>query len=120
MLGYTRQIHGKNQSGPEVQGFGQVQYSLSTKQWTIGVGGQGSYVIALPADLQLSFWAQLMGGVNANNDAKQIGLSAGAQFQWQPADFFAIGAQIGAGPTFQTSGPNSIDRGGLIFIQIMK
>jgi hypothetical protein len=120
MLGYTRQLHGKNLSGPELQGFGQVQYSLTTKQFTIGVGGQVSYVLALPANLQLSFWGQLTGNVNPASGVKQLSPTVGTQLQWQPVDFFAIGAQAGVGPNYQTSGPNSTDRGVTFFIQITK
>ena len=116
----TKQYHGKDQSGEERQGFIQAQYSLTTRQWTLGFGGQESYVIALPANLQLSFWAQLMAGENITVGGTQAQLSAGSQFVWQPKDWLAVGAQAGLGPTFQSAGPNSLDLGGLIFIQIQQ
>ncbi len=116
----TKQYHGKDQSGEERQGFIQAQYSLTTRQWTLGFGGQESYVIALPANLQWSFWAQLMAGENITVGGTQAQLSAGSQFVWQPKDWFAVGAQAGLGPTFQSAGPNSFDLGGLIFIQIQR
>jgi hypothetical protein len=115
---YTDQLHGRNKSGQERQFFAQVQYSITTQQWTVSFGGQESYVIALPANLQLSFWSQLMAGVNINAKAQQESLSAGAQFAWQPNDWLTFGAQAGVGPTVQSPGPSSIDRGALIFFQI--
>ncbi len=116
----TKQYHGKDQSGEERQGFFQAQYSLTTGQWTLGFGGQESYVIALPANLQLSFWAQLMAGENITVGGTQAQLSAGSQFVWQPKDWLSVGAQAGLGPTFQSAGPNSLDLGGLIFVQIQR
>lgn len=113
---YTGQYHGKDESGEERQAFAQAQYSLTTRQWTVGFGGQESYVINLPANLQLSFWAQL--GADVTAGAGQVQLQAGAQFAWQPKDWLTFAAQVGLGPTLQTSGPNSADRTGLIFIQI--
>lgn len=117
---YTKQLHGPNKSGEERQAFAQVQYSLTTKQWTVGFGGQESYVIVLPANLQLSFWAQLMAGTNISTGVGQGSLQAGTQLTWQPADWLAFVFQAGLGPTVQASGPSSIDRTGLISIQIMK
>ena len=117
---YTIQHHAKNKSGEESQIFAQVQYSLSTRQFTLSFGGQESYVIALRPDLQLSFWAQLMAGENVSSRTQQKSLTAGTQIVWQPKDWLGIGAQAGIGPTVQSSGPSSIDRGALIFFQIQK
>jgi hypothetical protein len=120
MAAYTKQLHGKNQSGQERQLFLQAQYSLTTKQWTLVGGVQASYVFALPANLQLSFWGQLTAGSNVTTGSPQLSLSAGAQFAWQPRDWFTIGAQLGVGPTVQSGTPTSIDRGALFFLQVQK
>jgi hypothetical protein len=120
MAGYTMQLHAKNKSGEERQIFAQVTYSLTTRQWTVSIGGLESYVIVLRPDLQLSFWAQLMAGENVSSRTQQESLSVGAQFVWQPKDWLAFGAQAGVGPTVQSSGPSSIDPGALIFFQIQK
>lgn len=117
---YTIQRHKNNESGEERQIFAQVQYSLTTKQFTVSFGGQESYVIALPANLQLSFWAQLTAGQNVSGGTSQESLSAGTQLVWQPADWLSFGVQGGVGPTVQSSGPSSIDRSGLLFFQIQK
>ena len=117
---YTMQLHGKDKSGEERQIFAQVQYSLSTGQWTVSFGGQESYVIALPANLQLSFWAQLTAGENISARSEQKSLTAGTQLVWQPKDWLAVGAQAGLGPTVQSGGPSSIDCGALIFFQIQR
>jgi len=117
---YTRQFHADKKSGPEGQILIQGQYSLTSKQWTLLGGIQPSYVFALPANLQLSFWLQLTGGANLATGVAQLGLSAGTQLQWAPTDFLAIGAQAGAGPTWNRGGANSVDVSGLVFIQIMK
>ena len=117
---YTKQMHGKNKSGEERQIFVQVQYSLTTHQWTVGFGGQEAYVIALSPTMQLSFWAQLMAGENVSSGTQQQSLSAGTQFVWQPNDWASFGAQLGVGPTRQSTGPSSVDRGALIFFQIQK
>jgi hypothetical protein len=117
---YTRQFHGDKKSGQERQLFVQAQYSMTTKQWTVVGGFQESFVIALPKNLQLSFWAQLTGGSNISAGAAQVALSAGTQFTWQPRDWFTFGAQLGFGPTVQQGSPNSIDRGALFFLQIQK
>jgi hypothetical protein len=116
----TRQYHGKDQSGWEHQNFLQAQYSLTTGQWTVGIGSQLSYVFALPANLQLSFWGQLMEGANLTVGGTQTQLAAGSQFVWQPREWLGIGGQAGLGPTIQSSGPSTIDFSGLIFIQIQK
>jgi outer membrane protein OmpA-like peptidoglycan-associated protein len=120
MAAYTRQKHGKDKSGEERQLFAQVQYSLTTKQWTVVGGFQESFVIALPANLQLSFWGQLTAGSNVTTGSPQVALSVGSQFAWQPSDWFTLGAQLGIGPTAQSGTPNSIDRGALFFLQIQK
>ncbi len=117
---YTIQRHPNNESGEEHQIFAQVQYSLTTKQFTVSFGGQESYVFALPANLQLSFWAQLTAGQNVSGGTSQESLSAGTQLVWQPADWLSFGVQGGVGPTVQSSGPSSIDRSGLLFFQIQK
>ncbi len=119
-LAITNQLHPKNKSGAEQQVFVQAQYSLTTKQWTVAPGLQGSKVFQLSDTLQASFWAQLTGGLNVTAGTGQAGLSAGAQLQWQPADFFAVVGQVGGGPTAQTSGPGSFDLGFTISIQITK
>jgi hypothetical protein len=113
-------MHGKDQSGREDQYLVQAQYSITTKQWTVSIGGQTAYVFQLPHNLQQSFWAQMVGGQNVNTGVIQTAFSVGTQFTWQPKDYFAIGAQAGGGPTIPTSGPSSIDLGASIFIQIMK
>ena len=120
MAAYTKQLHGKNQSGQERQLFFQTQYSLTTKQWTLVGGAQELYVFALPANLQLSFWGQLTAGSNVTTGSPQLSLTAGTQFAWQPNDWFTIGAQIGVGPTVQSGTPTSIDRGALFFLQVQK
>jgi outer membrane protein OmpA-like peptidoglycan-associated protein len=120
MAAYTRQKHGNNQSGEERQLFAQVQYSLTTRQWTVVGGFQEAFVIALPVNLQLSFWGQLTAGSNVSAGAPQVALSVGSQFAWQPKDWFTLGAQVGIGPTVQQGSPNSIDRGALFFLQIQK
>jgi hypothetical protein len=117
---YTMQRHRNNESGEERQIFAQVQYSLTTKQFTVSFGGQESYVIALPANLQLSFWAQLTAGQNVSGGTSQESLSAGTQLVWQPNDWLSFGVQGGAGPTVQSQGPSSVDRTGLLFFQIQK
>jgi hypothetical protein len=120
MAAYTRQYHADKKSGQERQLFAQVQYSMTTKQWTVVGGFQESFVIALPANLQLSFWGQLTAGSNVSAGAPQVALSVGTQFTWQPKDWFTLGAQLGIGPTVQSGTPNSIDRGALFFLQIQK
>jgi hypothetical protein len=114
------QRHQSGDSGEERQVFAQVQYSLTTKQFTVSFGGQEAYVFALPADLQLSFWAQLTAGQNVSGGVSQESVSAGSQLTWQPNDWLTFGVQGGAGPTVQSQGPSSIDRSGLIFFQIQK
>jgi Domain of unknown function (DUF4157) len=118
VVAYTRQLHDENKSGEERQMFAQLQQSLSTGQWTLGVGVQESYVYVLPRNLQLSFWAQVMVGRNVSTGTTQSSLSGGAQFAAQPKKWLTLGGQLGVGPTMQSSGPNSIDLGGLVFIQI--
>lgn len=120
VLAYNIQAHNDKESGEERQVFAQVQYSLTTQQFTVSFGGQESYVFALPANLQLSFWAQLTAGQNVSGGTSQESLSAGAQLVWQPADWLSFGIQGGAGPTVQSQGPSSIDRSGLLFFQIQK
>jgi hypothetical protein len=117
---YTKVLHKKDESGEERQAFATVQYSETTKQWTVLFGVQDSYVLQLPANFQLSFWAQLSAGTNLTAGVSQGALSAGSQLTWQPADWLAFGAQAGLGPTIQASGPSSVDRTGLIFFQIQK
>jgi hypothetical protein len=117
---YTMQRHAKNESGEERQIFAQIQYSITTGQFTVSFGGQEAYVLALPHDLQLSFWAQLQAGDNVNSRVQQESLTAGTQISWQPKDWLTIGAQLGAGPTVQSSGPSSIDLSGVFLLQIQK
>ncbi len=90
------------------------------RQFTVSFGGQESYVFALPANLQLSFWAQLTAGQNVSGGTTQESLAAGTQLAWQPADWLSFGVQGGVGPTVQSQGPSSIDRSGLIFFQIQQ
>jgi hypothetical protein len=111
---------GKNKSGEERQVFATVQYSLTTQQFTVAFGGTEQYTFALSDTLQATFWVQLQAGRNINARSTQEQLTAGAQFVWQPNDWFSIGAQYGLGPTLQSAGPNSVDRQGLIFFQVQK
>ena len=115
--GYTKQYHGKDQSGEERQVFAQAQYSGATGKWTVGFGGQESYVVQLPVNLQASFWAQLMGG-NLGTGDPNLALSGGVQFAWQPKDWLQFAAQYGIGPTVPESGPASWDGTWMIFVQI--
>ena len=117
---YTAQHHGKDESGTELQISATVQYSLTTHQMTVLVGGQVLYVWQLPAKFQLSFWAQLQAGENVSATSTQEQLAAGTRLTWQPKDWLALGAQVGVGPTVQSSGPNSIDRSAVFFFQIQK
>lgn len=114
--------HGKDESGTELQISVTVQYSLTTHQETVLVGGQVLYVRPLPWDFQLGLWAQLQGGRNVSAASNQEQLAAGAQLNWQPKDkdWLSIGAQIGAGPTVQSSGPNSVDINAMFVFQIQK
>jgi outer membrane protein OmpA-like peptidoglycan-associated protein len=117
---YTYQFHPENKSGKELQVFFQAQYSVSTGQVTLGGGVQGSYVRALSHHLQLSFWAQLMGGKNLTSGAVQLQPAVGTQIVWQPQDvkWLQVGAQLGGGPTVQFPGPTSVDISPVIFIAI--
>jgi outer membrane protein OmpA-like peptidoglycan-associated protein len=119
-LAYTYQFHPENKSGKELQVLAQAQYSVSTGQFTLGGGVQGSRVYALPHHLQLSFWGQLMGAKNVTSGAGQLQLTVGAQITWQPRDvkWLQLGAQVGAGPTVQFPGPSSVDISPVIFITI--
>jgi hypothetical protein len=117
---YTMQRHEKNESGEERQIFAQIQYSITTGQFTVSFGGQEAYVLALPHDLQVSFWAQLQAGDNVNARVQQESLTAGTQISWQPKDWLTVGAQLGAGPTVQSSGPSSIDLSGVFLLQIQQ
>ena len=116
----TKQRHAKNQSGREDQFFVQAQYSLTTKQWTLAVGGQVAEVFQLSDTLQASFFAQLQFGQNVSADQAQAAGALGAQFQWQPSDNFAIIGQATGGPVSQPGGPSSVDLGFTISIQVMK
>jgi len=95
-----------------------VQYSLTSREWTVNFGYQESWVIPLPGRLQLSFWAQVMGMPVVSSGTGQGSLSAGTQLTWQPLDWLTFGAQYGLGPTIQSSGQNSVDRSGQILFQI--
>ena len=116
----TKQLHAKNQSGAEKQLFVQAQYSLTTKQWTLAVGGQVAQVFQLSDVLQASFFGQLQFGQNITAGNAQAALAAGAQLQWQPTDWFAVVGQATGGPVAQPGGPDSVDLGFTISIQIMK
>jgi len=116
----TKQLHAKNQSGREEQVFVQAQYSLTTKQWTIAVGGQVAQVFQLSDTLQASFFAQLQFGQNISAEQAQAAAAAGTQLQWQPVDWFAVVGQATGGPVSQPGGPSSVDLGFTIAIQIMK
>ena len=116
----TKQLHAKNQSGLEKQLFVQAQYSFTTKQWTIAVGGQVAQVFQLTDDLQASFFAQLQQGANVNTGQGQTAAAAGAQLQWQPKDWFSVVGQGTGGPVTQSGGPSSVDLGFTISIQIQK
>ena len=117
-VAYTKQLHKKDKSGEERQYFAQVQYSLTSREWTVNFGYQESWVIPLPGRLQLSFWAQVMGMPVVSSGTGQGSLSAGTQLTWQPLDWLTFGAQYGLGPTIQSSGQNSVDRSGQILFQI--
>ncbi|MGA7410187.1 MAG: hypothetical protein WBW33_06860, partial [Bryobacteraceae bacterium] len=116
----TKQLHAKNQSGREEQLFVQAQYSLTTKQWTLAVGGQVAEVFQLSDTLQASFFAQLQFGQNVSAGQAQGAGAVGAQFQWQPSDHFAVIGQAAGGPVSQPGGPSSVDLGFTISIQVMK
>jgi outer membrane protein OmpA-like peptidoglycan-associated protein len=120
VAGYTHQFHGKDQSGFELQLPIQAQYSLTTRQWTIVGGAQLSYAIALPANLQASFFAQLVGGGNVTAGGYQIQPALGAQFQWQPVDWLSLAAQLSPGYTGGIGGPSSFDLGGVFVITIQR
>jgi hypothetical protein len=116
----TKQLHPKNQSGREEQVFVQAQYSQTTKQWTLSVGGQVAQVFQLSDTLQASFFAQLQFGQNVSADQAQAAAAVGTQLQWQPVDWFAIIGQGTGGPVSQPGGPSSVDLGFTISIQVMK
>jgi hypothetical protein len=116
----TKQLHAKNKSGREEQLFVQAQYSQTTKQWTITVGGQVAEVFQLSEKFQASFFSQLQFGQNVSASQAQAAAAVGAQIQWQPADWFAIVGQGAGGPVSQPGGPSSVDLGFTISIQVMK
>jgi len=116
----TKQRHAKNQSGREDQVFVQAQYSVTTKQWTIAVGGQVAQVFQLSDTVQASLFGQLQFGQNLSAAQAQAAAAAGAQIQWQPVDWLAIVGQATGGPVSQPGGPDSVDLGFAVSIQIMK
>ena len=64
----------------------------------MSIGAQDSFVFVLPANLQLSLWAQFMTGADISTGSLQGSLSAGTQLVWQPKGWLAVGAQGGVGP----------------------
>ena len=116
---YTRQSHGKDQPGRELQGAVQLQYSLTTRQWSLGAQLQGSYVVPFAKNkLQWSSFVQLLAGGNLSTGSLLLQPALGTQLTWQPVDWFNISAQITAGGTAQTIGPASLDLNGLFVITI--
>ena len=116
----TKRLHREGQSGEERQVFAQVTFSGTTQQWTVNFGGQEQFVFVLPANLQLSLWAQAMAGTNVSSGVAQGSAAAGLQLIWQPNNWFAAGGQVGSGPTVQAVGPSSIDSGALLFLQLQQ
>jgi hypothetical protein len=116
----TKALHGKDQNGREDQIFVGTQYSLTTKQLTLFVGGQVAGVFQLSDTLQASLFAQLQLGQNITSGQAQAAGAVGAQLQWQPFKWLAVVGQATAGPVSQPGGPSSVDLGYSISIQIMK
>jgi outer membrane protein OmpA-like peptidoglycan-associated protein len=121
VLAKTRQFHGKDRSGFELQGAIQVQYSLTTGQWSVGAQLQPSYVIPFGSNkFQWSSFVQLLVGGNVSAGSGLLQPTLGTQLAWQPTDWLNLSAQITAGGTAQFPGPSSIDLNGLFVITIQK
>ncbi|MDQ2752855.1 MAG: DUF4157 domain-containing protein [Bacteroidota bacterium] len=118
---YTRQLHGANQSGLELQGLIQAQYSITTGQWSVLGGGQATYAIDLSHNLTAGIFAQLLTGAVLTDPLQwQIQPAIGAQIVWQPADWFSIGLQGSGSYTRSFGGPSSLDAGGSFLITISR
>jgi hypothetical protein len=130
VLAYTRQMHKDKQAGLELQFPLQVQYSLTTGQWTIGGGSQLSYVVPFGSEKQFQwsgFVQALAGpsvtvgpGRNVTVDSWLFQPALGTQLTWQPKDWLTISGQITGGSTTQTSGPSSLDVGGVFVITVQR
>jgi outer membrane protein OmpA-like peptidoglycan-associated protein len=115
----TRQLHEKDRSGFELQGAIQVQYSLTSGQWSVGAGPQLSYVVPFASNkFQWSSFVQLVAGGNVSAGSGLLQPVLGTQLAWQPTDWFNLSAQIGAGGTAQFPGPGSVDLSGLFIITV--
>jgi hypothetical protein len=115
---YTRQIHRENL---ELQFPIQAQYSLTTGQWSVAVGSQLSYVVPFGGNqFQWSAFAQALAGGNISAGSGLLQPAAGTQLTWQPVNWLTLAAQITAGYTAQTSGPNSADVSGTFVITFQK
>jgi outer membrane protein OmpA-like peptidoglycan-associated protein len=118
---YTLQFHEDKRPGLELQFPVQVQYSLTTGQWSVAVGTQLSYVHPLAGDkFQWSVFAQGLAGPNISADSWLLQPAAGAQITWQPTDWFNLAIQATGGYTAQTPGPSSVDLGGLFVITVQR
>jgi outer membrane protein OmpA-like peptidoglycan-associated protein len=118
---YTRQIHRENQAGLELQFPIQVQYSLTTRQWSVASGLQLSYIVPFGGgQFQWSAFAQALAGPNISADSWLFQPAAGTQLTWQPANWLTLAGQITAGYTTQTSGPSSRDVSGMFVITFQK
>jgi outer membrane protein OmpA-like peptidoglycan-associated protein len=122
---YTRQLHGENQRGLELQVPMQLQISLTTGQVSLASGLQLSYVIPFGNNhWQWAAFVQTLGGgaySGSSGLSGQLQPAVGTQIAFQPLKWLQLNAQGSAGFTYQGStGPTSFDYGGILNIQIMR
>ena len=119
---YTRQLHPSGKSGLELQTPVQLQVSLTTGAVSLAGGVQLSYVIPFHHEQwQWSAFGQVLGGgaFGSGSSSAQFQPSLGTQITFQPKKWLQLSAQISGGGTVQSSGPNSLDFGGVFVIQFV-
>jgi hypothetical protein len=122
VLAYTRQFHGENRRGLELQAPVQLQVSLTTGQVSLAGGSQLSYVVPFANNKwQWSAFVQaLVGGPLSSPSSFQFQPAVGLQIAFQPLEWLQLSAQGSGGLTLQTSGPSSFDYGGMFVIQFVQ